>query len=140
MVLFIMLKLSKKTEYAFMAARYLALNNSGHCSTAKEIAENYDISRELVAKVLQNFARNDIAASFQGVKGGYVLKKDPEEVSLYDIILSVEDKHHLTNCMDADNSDERCSHEDGCKIKDPLIEIQKRIDNLFVETSLKQIL
>ena len=51
-----MLKLSKRTEYAIMAARYLALKNSGNCVTAKEIAEDYQIPYQLVAKVLQNFA------------------------------------------------------------------------------------
>ena len=53
-----MLKLSKKTEYAFMAARHLALNNSGHYSTAKEIAEHYEIPYNLIAKVLQNFTKS----------------------------------------------------------------------------------
>ncbi len=135
-----MLKLSKKTEYAFMAARYLALNNSGHYSTAKEIAENYDISHQLVAKVLQVLKKNNIAASFQGVKGGYVLNKKPDEITLYDIIIAVEEKYKLTNCMHDEPTEESCSHIEGCRIRDPLAGIQKKIDNVFINTSLKQIL
>lgn len=135
-----MLKLSKKTEYAFMAARHLALNNSGHYSTAKEIAENYQIPYQLVAKVLQNFVRNEIATSFQGVKGGYKLNKSPENISLIDIIKTVEINYQLTECLQDENSEESCSHLDCCKIRDPLIEIQKKIDNVFEQTSLKQIL
>jgi Rrf2 family transcriptional regulator, cysteine metabolism repressor len=135
-----MLKLSKKTEYAFMAARHLALNNSGHYSTAKEIAENYQIPYQLVAKVLQNFSRNDIATSFQGAKGGYKLSRKPERISLIDIIQSVESNFHLTDCMLESDSVETCSHLDCCKIRDPLIEIQKKIENVFLQTSLKQIL
>jgi len=133
-----MLKLSKRTEYAFMAARYLALNNSGHYSTAKEIAENYDISHQLVAKILQILARNKIAVSYQGVKGGYTLNKMADEISLYDILSAIEDKHTLTKCMNDD--EESCAHLDGCKIRDPLVEIQNKIDNLFQQTTLKQIL
>jgi Rrf2 family protein len=79
-----MLKLSKRTEYAIMAARYLALKNSGNCVTAKEIAEDYQIPYQLVAKVLQNFARTELVSSIQGAKGGYVLNKLPEEISLID--------------------------------------------------------
>lgn len=135
-----MLKLSKKTEYAFMAARHLALNNSGHYSTAKEIAENYQIPYQLCAKVLQNFSRDNIATSFQGAKGGYRLNKKPEKISLIDIIQSVESNFHLTDCMEKNNSNESCSHVDCCKIKDPLVEIQKKIENIFLQTSLKQIL
>lgn len=135
-----MLKLSKKAEYALMAARHLALNNSGNYSTAKEIAENYQIPRQLVAKVLQNFVRNDLASSFQGVKGGYQLQRTPEEISLIDIIQSVEDKYKLTECMIEKHDKENCSHLDCCKIRNPLMEIQFKIDNLFQQTTLKQIL
>ena len=135
-----MLKLSKKTEYAFMAARHLALNNSGNFSTAKEIAENYQIPYELVAKVLQNFARQNIAVSFQGVKGGYKLKRSPDEITLYEIIKTVEKNFQLTECMHKNNDENSCSHLDCCKIRDPLFELQKKIDNIFEQTSLRQIL
>lgn len=47
-----MLKLSKKTEYALMSARYMALNENGKFVTAREIANSYKLSYELVAKVL----------------------------------------------------------------------------------------
>ena len=135
-----MLKLSKKTEYAFMAARHLALNNSGHYSTAKEIAENYQIPFQLVAKVLQNFTKSELVTSFQGVKGGYKLNRTPDNISLIEIIKSVESNYQLTECMEPDSITNNCSHLDCCKIRDPLIEIQRKIDNVFKQTSLKQIL
>jgi Rrf2 family protein len=135
-----MLKLSKKTEYALIAARHLALNNSGHYSTAKEIADNYQIPYQLVAKVLQNFAKNKIASSFQGVKGGYKLNKLPENIALTDIINAVESNFQLTDCMLEEGSESNCTHLDCCKIRDPLIGIQRKIDDAFKQTSLKQIL
>ena len=135
-----MLKLSKKTEYAFMAARHLALNNSGHYSTAKEIAEHYEIPYNLIAKVLQNFTKSELVTSFQGVKGGYKLNKSPENISLKDIIKAVESNYQLTECMLEDSKKDSCSHLDCCKIRDPLVEIQRKIDNVFLQTSLKQIL
>ena len=135
-----MLKLSKKTEYAFMAARHLALNNSGHYSTAKEIADNYQIPYQLVAKVLQNFTRNKIATSYQGVKGGYRLNKAPEKITLIDIIKAVESNYTLTDCMEKNGAESECSHLDCCKIREPLIAIQRKINNVFEQTSLTQIL
>jgi Rrf2 family protein len=135
-----MLKLSKRTEYAIMAARYLALKNSGHCVTAKEIAEDYQIPYQLVAKVLQNFARTQMVSSIQGSKGGYVLNKLPEEISLNEIITAVEKNHQIIECMQENTNENDCSHIDCCKIRDPLIEVQRKIDDLFAQTSLKQIL
>jgi len=135
-----MLKLSKKTEYAFMAARHLALNNSGKYSTAKEIAEDYQIPYQLVAKVLQKFVKDNLATSFQGVSGGYRLNKKPDEIPLIEIIRSVEANYQLTECMQEATPENNCSHLDCCKIRNPLVGIQLKIDDLFQQTTLKQIL
>ena len=135
-----MFKLSKKSEYALMAARYMALNNHGNSVTAKEIAESYNISFELVAKVLQSLVKNEIVNSFQGVKGGYSLKRNPLEISLIDLIQAVEPDYQITNCLRTDSAKDECSHIDCCKIRDPLVEIQKKIDRVFFETKLANII
>lgn len=135
-----MLKLSKKSEYALMAARYMAIKNHGSAVTAKEIAENYKISFELVAKVLQNLVKNNIAISYQGVKGGYTLKNNPFEISLIDLIKAVEPDYQITECLSTDSSKEECSYLDCCKIRDPLVEVQKKIDKVFYETKLAHII
>jgi Rrf2 family protein len=135
-----MLKLSKKSEYALMAARYMAIKNHGNAVTAKEIAENYKISFELVSKVLQHLAKNNIAISFQGVKGGYTLKKNPLEISLIDLIQAVEPNYQITDCFRSESVNYNCSYSDCCKIRDPLAEVQKKIDKVFYETKLAHII
>ena len=135
-----MLKLSKKSEYALMAARYMAIKNHGSAVTAKEISENYKISFELVAKVLQSLAKNNIAISFQGVKGGYSLKKNPLEISLIDLIKAVEPDYQIAECLSTNTVKDDCSYLDCCKIRDPLIEVQKKIDKVFYETKLAHII
>lgn len=135
-----MLKLSKKAEYALMAAKYMALKNSSGYSTAKEISESYRIPHHLVAKVLQNMVKSELANSAKGTNGGFSLAKSPFEISVIDIIKSVEPNYKLVDCLQPDSSLEDCSHLDCCKIRDPLIEIQRKIDKVFSETSLVQIL
>lgn len=135
-----MFKLSKKSEYALMAARYMAIKNHGIAVTAKEIAENHKLSYELVAKVLQSLAKNQIAVSYKGVKGGYSLLKNPIEISLIDLIKAVEQDYQITECLKNDNIKNSCSYEDSCKIKDPLAEVQKKIDKIFYETKLSDII
>jgi Rrf2 family protein len=135
-----MLKLSKKAEYALMAAKYMALKNSSGYSTAKEISESYKIPYNLVAKVLQNMVKSDLAVSAKGTNGGFSLAKNPMEISVIDIIKSVESNYKLVDCIQPGSSLQDCSHLDCCKIRDPLIEIQRKIDKVFSETSLVQIL
>ena len=135
-----MLKLSKKSEYALIAARYMALTNHGSFVSAKEIAVNHNISYELVSKVLQNLVKENIVKSWQGAKGGYSLKKNPFEISLIDLIKAVEPKYQITDCIKDNASLKDCEHLDCCKIRDPLVEVQKKIDQVFFETKLSHIL
>lgn len=135
-----MLKLSKKAEYALMAARYMALKNSSGYSSAKEISENYQIPYQLVAKVLQNLVKSEIVLSAKGMNGGFALAKKPETISVIDIIKAVESNYSITDCLHKNGSSDDCSHFNCCKIRDPLALIQRKIDKVFAETSLVQIL
>ncbi|QQS38031.1 MAG: Rrf2 family transcriptional regulator [Ignavibacteriales bacterium] len=135
-----MLKLSKKTEYAFMAVKYIALNQNGCCITAKEISDKYDISYELLSKVLQRLNKHQIVSSFQGAKGGYVLNKSPFELTLIDIIRAIEDDYKITDCMNGKGTTDDCRHVECCTIRDPLLKVQKEIERVFSQTTLNQIL
>ena len=55
-----MLRLSKKADYALMAMKHLALRGDRASSSAREIAELYDIPIELMAKVLQRLVRGGL--------------------------------------------------------------------------------
>ena len=68
-----MLRLSKKADYALMAMKHLAMRPDAPSASAREIAEQYDIPIELMAKVLQRLARRGLVTSHQGTRGGYRL-------------------------------------------------------------------
>ena len=135
-----MLKLSKKAEYALMAAKFMALNNNTGYTSAKEISERYEISYQLVSKVLQKLVKGEIAVSTKGMNGGFSLTREPDNISLLDIIKAVEKDYKIIDCMQPNGNSSDCSNFDCCKIKDPLSEIQRKIDKIFIETSLAQIL
>lgn len=135
-----MLKLTKKAEYALMAARYMALKNSTGFCTAKEISDSHQIPYQLVAKVLNNLVKGGIAVSAKGVNGGFSLARKAETISLINIIRAVESNFRIVDCMQVNSSSADCEHFDCCKLKDPLAEVQRKIDKVFVETSVAQIL
>ena len=77
-----MLRLSKKADYALMAMKHLAEKGGASSTSAREIAEQYDIPLELMAKVLQRLVRNGLLASTQGTRGGYILQRSPETITV----------------------------------------------------------
>jgi len=93
-----MLRLSKKADYALIAMKHLALRPDQAASSAREIAEQYDIPIELMAKVLQRLAREGLVASHQGTRGGYQLSRPPAAISVADVIQAIDGPLTVTAC------------------------------------------
>jgi len=134
-----MLQLSKKVEYALIALRHMAMNSHGHVFTAKEIAAKYNISYELLAKVLQKLTKSGVVVSLQGMHGGYTLVKRPDQVQISHIINVIEEeKPTIAECY-AEGGDD-CSLFDACTIRKPLEKVQNNLNLLFEKTTLEQII
>jgi len=120
-----MLRLSKKADYALIALRHLAVRpDASGSSSAREIAETYDIPLELLAKVLQRLVRARLLVSVQGTRGGYRLGRPPHAIPVADVIQAVDGPVTVTACS-AD--DHRCGQYSKCSIRDPLWKIRERI-------------
>jgi Rrf2 family protein len=119
-----MLRLSKKTDYALMAMKHLALLGDRGSSSAREIAEQYDIPVELMAKVLQRLARRGLLASHQGTRGGYQLARPSTAISVADVMQAVDGPLTVTACSDHDHA---CGQYSKCNIRDPLWRLKDRI-------------
>jgi Rrf2 family protein len=120
-----MLRLSKKADYALMAMKDLARRGGGSSSTsAREIAERYDIPIELMAKVLQRLVRTGLLVSTQGTRGGYTLSRPAASISVADVIQAIDGPFTVTACS-MENND--CEQFSKCSIRDPLWQLKERI-------------
>jgi Rrf2 family protein len=119
-----MLRLSKKADYALIAMKHLALRPDSSASSAREIAEQYDIPVELMAKVLQRLVREGLLASHQGTRGGYQLSRPASEISVADVIQAVDGPLTVTACS---TEEENCDQYSKCSVRDPLWKIRERI-------------
>lgn len=131
-----MLRLSKKADYALMAMKHLATRSDSGSASAREIAEQYDIPIELMAKVLQRLARRDLLTSHQGTRGGYRLSKAPSAISVADIIEAIDGPLTVTACS---TEAENCGQYAKCNIRDPLWRIKDRIVSALSTCSLQEV-
>lgn len=131
-----MLRLSKKADYALLAMRHLAAHTDRGATSARELAEAYDIPLELLAKVLQRLVRGRLLESHQGIRGGYALARDAASISVADVIQAVDGPLTVTACSDVDHS---CEQYAKCNIRDPLWRIKDRIVNALSATSVAEL-
>src|SRR5438093_13537934 len=114
-----MLRLSKKADYALIAMKHLALRGDrapAGSSSAREIAELYDIPIELMAKVLQRLVRGGLLASHQGTRGGYQLARIPAQISVADVIQAIDGPVAVTACSTEAG---QCEQFAKCNGRDP---------------------
>jgi FeS assembly SUF system regulator len=119
-----MLRLSKKADYALIAMKHLALREGRGSSSAREIAEQYSIPVELMAKVLQRLARRGLLSSQQGTRGGYQLARDSGAITLADVIQAIDGPLTVTACS---VHSQRCGQFATCNVRDPLWKIRELI-------------
>ena len=134
-----MFHLSKRVEYGLIALRHMAMHPSGQEFTAKELAKEYEVSYELLAKVLQRLARAGVITSTQGVRGGYALVRDPKSMSVAHIIQIIDDEKPMIAECYVEGPDS-CSIFDSCTIRKPLGKVQRDLNVLFDRMTIHEII
>ena len=91
--------LSSKAKYAVRAAMHLARRaRMGDWAQAPEIAEEEDIPRKFLELILVQLRDHGLVESRRGAQGGYRLLREPEQISVADIIRIVDGPLALTPC------------------------------------------
>lgn len=91
--------ITRATEYAIRALLYLAKQPKGEIVLKKDICASQDITPAFLTKILQPLIKQGIVGSQRGVGGGFYLIKDPEEVTLLDVVRAEEGPLYLNHCI-----------------------------------------
>jgi Rrf2 family protein len=90
---------SRSAEYAIRALTYLAAQEQGKLSGAREIAEAENIPMPFLWKILQKLAARKLVRSFRGVRGGYELAKAPQRVTVDKVLKEMGEGASLERCI-----------------------------------------
>lgn len=84
------MKLSKATNYALHTMLFLAVNPPHEHIGVAKLAESQGVSPTYLSKILTKLVKSGMVISISGANGGYKLKNGWEEISLLDVIKSIE--------------------------------------------------
>ena len=131
-----MFRLSKKTDYSLMALKHI-LAKENQPSSAREIAEAYDIPFEVLAKLLQTLARKGFLISQHGTKGGYSPARGSGTITVRDVMEAIEGPVALIDCSSTRKGP--CEQEKKCLVRRPLARVQEKVIDLLGRTTLREI-
>jgi len=80
---------SESVKHSIQAMIHLA-NNDGQLIMVNQIAEEFDIPRYYLAKLVQILAKHHLIQSVQGRNGGIRLNKPAKEIKIIDIVHAIE--------------------------------------------------
>jgi Rrf2 family protein len=89
--------ISQTAEYALRAVVYLA-GHGGVPRTTAQIAQATHTPAGYLAKVMQSLSRAAVVHSQRGLKGGFTLAQDPDELSVLEVINAVDPIRRYPEC------------------------------------------
>ena len=130
-----MLKNTRKVEYALLALGHLQQKETGQLASTKEIAEQYGIPQELLAKTLQKLAREKIIQAVKGPTGGYKISADTNTINMTRFFEILEGPVGLMDCY----FDTDCIQLNTCNIRTPINRINDSIRSMLNQMTLADI-
>ncbi|MEF9935374.1 MAG: Rrf2 family transcriptional regulator [Clostridium sp.] len=92
------MQFSVGVEYSLHCLLYLVSQPSGESIAIKDLARFQGISESYLSKAFTKLSKAGIIRSTPGVKGGYELAKNPEDISFWDVIVAIEGSSYLFQC------------------------------------------
>ena len=93
-----MIRLGKLTDYGMVLMTYIARNHDRSLHTARDLALESRLPLPTVSKLLKELLQGGLLVSHRGIKGGYILAREPREISVAEIIAVLEGPIALTEC------------------------------------------
>ena len=120
------MKITQETNCAIKTILYLSTLQKGEISPAKTIGKSIDFSDKFVLKVLRPLTSANIVLPFRGVTGGYCLGKTTDKITLFDVIVAVQNDINILTVM-KNMSKKDIKKDEIFSIFDQIQELEKKI-------------
>ncbi len=130
------MKLSTKSRYACRLMVNLALVYQQGPIQLNEIAKREDISEKYLSQIVILLRGSGLIRSVRGAKGGYLLTKGPESITLRDIVEVMEGGLNIVDCLD---ESEPCGRSGKCLTRQVWNKVSQAIKDTLEGITLKDL-
>ncbi len=130
------MRFSASVEYAIHGLVYLAVGTGQGPVLVGEVARAIKVPDSYLRKVFQLLSRAGLVRSQRGARGGFVLGRQPAEISLADIVEAIDGSLPVYECMKAHR---KCAVGDGCPVSAAFDEARQKMAEVLGRTSLKSL-
>lgn len=122
------MQFTKAEEYGMLGVIHLAAQDRTIVTPLSEVSEARKIPEKFLAKIFQSLTRSGIVRSHRGVRGGFALTRDPEKITVSEVLESIQGPLHLMKCI---RDTGLCDKADSCSVRDLLILAESGLRQVF---------
>jgi len=131
------LQLSTKVRYGLRAILQIALQKEDTPVMTSLIAEEQMLSKKYLENLLNKLRIAGLIRSVRGSKGGYFLVKEPENITLEDIVIALDGPIALTQCVASNDS---CEFTKDCAAHDLWSDMTDLFSDFLKTQTLKDLI
>ncbi len=131
------MRLSTKGRYGVRLMFDLALQYGQGAVALKDVAARQDISEKYLWHLVNPLKNAGLIHATRGAHGGYTLAKDPDRITLKDILSVLEGPVCLVECTE---KPEICGRSDSCIARDVWAEVTEKMLDALASFTLEQMI
>ncbi|OGW35872.1 MAG: hypothetical protein A2010_16895 [Nitrospirae bacterium GWD2_57_9] len=133
------MKLSTKGKYGVRAVYEIARHFGRGPITIKEIADRQGISFSYLEQILHKLGKAGLIESVRGPAGGYLLARKPAELTIGDIVRTLEGPIALSHCLEPGEAGD-CYQADDCVARMVWTKVGAKIEEALDSISFEDLL
>lgn len=126
------MKLSTKGRYGVKAMVDLAINYGVQPISIKSISERQHISEYYLEQLFSTLRKSGLIKSIRGARGGYVLNRIPEEITVAEVMYVLEGPIEISDCLENGS----CNNIESCATRLLWERVKNSLDNVLKSTTL----
>lgn len=131
------MKISTMGHYGLSSLIDVAMNQVRGPVTLNDIAKRQNISVKYLWQVINPLKSSGFLSATRGAKGGYVLARRPEEITMLDVLTTLEGPISILKCI---TLDEACKRAHSCVSRTVWKEVNKAVENTLEHITLAEVL
>ena len=132
-----MFKINRKTEYALRGLRYLANTPGNDFVMIREISNAIDTTPAFLAKIFQLLSAAGLVVSSRGVVGGFKLSRQPEKITLREILEATEGPICVNLCV---VDSKACDLVKTCAAHKVWLKVRRSVNDILDQITLRDVL
>ncbi len=131
------MQITRQADYAVRAVLYLANLGTNERAATSTVAEEQRIPPSFLAKIISQLSIAGLLHTSRGARGGVTLAREPQDISLLEVIEAIDGPIQLNECV---GEDSLCSFDDDCPLRPVWSDAQNELVSRLKKTNFAQLM